>query len=417
MASSKKDYAWNTAGVFAQNAAYPFLVLITTRINGLTESGNFTFALALSYIFFTIGIWGGRTFQTSDVKLFFKQNHYVNARVLLALTMIILALVFCAMSGYSQYELELILMLVACRVVETVSDAMYGVMQINKKLYLSGRSLIYKAVLGLCVFGIVDFMTHNLILSSLGILIVNLTILFIYDLRVANRLAVINISPSGIINDLSILISVMRKTFWVFLVSLLLIMFINIPRYFIYIYKPEELGYFGIVIMSATALSLMSTLTLQPLIVELSKLYRAGKLNYMSLDVRRIVNINIYIGVGALIVIMSFGVKLLNLLFGVSFEGYGQAIIIATIGGIALALTGVYMTILSIMRRFKAQVWVVTTITILLTVFSFYLSSIYNLDIAVYLFSTASIIQLIVIYISYQNILSKEVTHKKAINT
>lgn len=77
----KKDYLWNTIGVLAQNAISPLLLIVVTRLNGVDDSGLFSFAFSLALIFWAIGIWGGRTYQVSDVKHEFTPQSYIFVRI------------------------------------------------------------------------------------------------------------------------------------------------------------------------------------------------------------------------------------------------------------------------------------------------------------------------------------------------
>ena len=63
------------------------------------------------------------------------------------------------MNGYNATKTGLIMILVAFKILESIADSLYGVLQIHRKLYIAGISLTMKAILGFGVFIVVDIVT------------------------------------------------------------------------------------------------------------------------------------------------------------------------------------------------------------------------------------------------------------------
>ena len=57
MQNIKKDYLWNSLGSLLQSAISPVLLIIITRLNGIDDSGLFSFALSLSVVFWAVSLW------------------------------------------------------------------------------------------------------------------------------------------------------------------------------------------------------------------------------------------------------------------------------------------------------------------------------------------------------------------------
>lgn len=65
---SKRIFAWNLVGCIS-NAATSFLMLsFVTRNTNLTEAGYFSIAFATAQLFLTVGKYGVRAYQATDVK-------------------------------------------------------------------------------------------------------------------------------------------------------------------------------------------------------------------------------------------------------------------------------------------------------------------------------------------------------------
>ena len=187
MQSQKKDYIWNSLGSLLQSAISPVLLIVITRLNGIEDSGLFSFALSLSVVFWAISLWGGRTYQASDVKREFCSGGYVAVRFAASLIVAISAVVFCVLNGYNATKTGLIMILVAFKILESIADSLYGVLQIHRKLYIAGISLTMKAILGFGVFIVVDIVTKNVMYGTLAILLVNALIIFLYDVLWVRR--------------------------------------------------------------------------------------------------------------------------------------------------------------------------------------------------------------------------------------
>ena len=112
MQNIKKDYLWNSLGSLLQSAISPVLLIVITRLNGIDDSGLFSFALSLSVVFWAVSLWGGRTYQVSDVKREFSSGGYVAVRFIASLIVAISAVVFCVLNGYNTTKTGLIMILV-----------------------------------------------------------------------------------------------------------------------------------------------------------------------------------------------------------------------------------------------------------------------------------------------------------------
>ena len=182
MRSQKKDYIWNSLGSLLQSAISPILLIVITRLNGIEDSGLFSFAMSISIVFWAVSLWGGRTYQVSDVKREFSSGGYIAVRFVASLVVAISAIVFCILNGYNTIKTGLIMILVGFKILESIADSLYGILQIHGRLYIAGISLTMKSVFGFGIFMLVDILTKNIIYGVLAILLVNLLIIIFYDI-------------------------------------------------------------------------------------------------------------------------------------------------------------------------------------------------------------------------------------------
>ena len=369
MQAQKKDYIWNSIGSFLQSAISPILLIVITRLNGVGDSGLFSFAMSLSVVFWAISLWGGRTYQVSDVKKEFSSGDYIVVRFISSLIVAVFSISFCILSGYDLIKTELIMVLVSFKILESIADSMYGVLQIHNKLYIVGISLTMKSVFGFMLFTLVDILTKNIVYGALSIFIVNIAVVIFYDIPWMKHVESVGLTKKNIMQAGKI----MKKTAEVFVVVFLTMFSLNIPRYFLDKYHYDQIGYFGIMAMPITLLTLFISFVLQPNVVNLSELLKKKKIKEFTKIVSKIDFITFALGI--LFVVSSYliGVWVLNTVFGIDINNFRIDLTIMVIGAVANAFVSIYVNLLIILRRFKGQFYTLLVTNILAVVLSIYL--------------------------------------------
>lgn len=402
MQNIKKDYLWNSLGSLLQSAISPVLLIVITRLNGIDDSGLFSFALSLSVVFWAVSLWGGRTYQVSDVKREFSSGGYVAVRFIASLIVAISAVVFCVLNGYNATKTGLIMILVTLKMLESIADSLYGVLQIHHKLYIAGMSLTMKAMLGFAAFMAVDIVTKNVIYGTLAILLVNVLIIFLYDILWVRRVEVITANKKLLKEYTGQAIAIMKHTSAVFVVMFLTMFSLNIPRYFLDKSHPDQIGYFGIMAMPITLLGLFISFIIQPNVVNLSELLVKGKLKEFARIVSKINHITF--GIGVLSVVLSYlvGVWVLNTIFGININNFQLDLTIMVIGAAANAFVSIYVNLLIIMRRFKGQFYTLLLTDILAVVVSMCLIERLAMLGSVLVFMMISLLQVTLLLVIYK---------------
>lgn len=369
MQAQKKDYIWNSIGSFLQSAISPILLIVITRLNGVGDSGLFSFAMSLSVVFWAISLWGGRTYQVSDVKKDFSSGDYIVVRFISSLIVAVFSISFCVLSGYDLIKTELIMVLVSFKILESIADSMYGVLQIHNKLYIVGISLTMKSVFGFMLFTLVDILTKNIIYGALSIFLVNIAVVIFYDIPWMKHVESVGLTKKNIMQAGKI----MKKTAEVFVVVFLTMFSLNIPRYFLDKYHYDQIGYFGIMAMPITLLTLFISFVLQPNVVNLSELLKKKKIKEFTKIVSKIDFITFTLGI--LFVVSSYliGVWVLNTVFGIDINNFRIDLTIMVIGAVANAFVSIYVNLLIILRRFKGQFYTLLVTNILAVILSVYL--------------------------------------------
>lgn len=404
--NNRKDYVWNTIGVLAQNAISPLLLIIITRLNGVYDSGVFSYAFSVALVFWAFSIWGGRTYQVSDLKNEFTANSYVMARILLGAGVLVASVLFCLVNGYDYSKSAIIVAFVLVKVTESVADAVYGILQIRDKLYITGRSLFIKSLLGIAVFVAVDTGTGSLLLAALSLAVVNILVFLLYDLYFARAVGYrITSISGGTTKYAKESLEIIRRCAPIAAVIFLSMFSLNIPRYFLDMFHIKELGFFGILVMAITVLSLVITFLIQPKIVHLSELFSGSKYRELNRSVRVILSVVVVSGLIGLTAAYFVGVPLLNFVFNLDFTTYKSALLVVIIGAILNGVVSVLMNIFTIIRHFKALFYTLVATNITLVFLSIIFVEMYGLFGAVVLYTCTSFVQALVLIGTYGKVM------------
>ena len=342
----KKDIFWNSLGTGAWSFLSLFLLIIVTRVNGIIDSGLFSFAFALALIMFTIGCYGGRTYQVSDHKDSLTTDNYISLRIYTSLAVILLTGLFVILNGNDWHKSILIFLLVGQRVFDAIADVFYGIVQKKHHLYISGKSLFYKSTLSLIIFLVIDLFTKSLLLSTLSLPIVSLLFILLYDIPQSRKLESFNIKP-----NFTNMLGILKTTFLPFIIIVMGLVFVNLARYFIDIYHPDLQGYFGIIIMPLSLILLLFSFILTPVIMHLSDSYNNQKYHAVRQSVTKITGIVVSVTLPLCILTYFFGVPLLQLLFNVDFSPYIIDLVLVILIGLMVSLASLFTNIAIIARK------------------------------------------------------------------
>lgn len=404
--SQRRDYFWNTVGVFTQNAISPLLLIAVTRINGVYDSGVFSFAFATALIFGIIAVWGGRTYQVSDLKQEFSYHSYVLVRLITGVLVLVGSVIFCFVNGYDFTKTAIILLFVVFKIAESIADVLYGVLQVKGKLFESGISLFAKAALGALAFILTDLVTNSLIWSTVSLISINILIFISYDLSRARKVGYrVPMMMGALEKHISEAVVIIKRCAPIAAVLLLTMFSLNIPRYFLDIHHPSEVGYFGIIAMPITVLALVITFLLQPKIVLLTELFSNQNYDELGHTIRGIIMLILLVGLTGIVTVYYIGIPTLDIIFGLRFEPYLSALIILMVGAMANGIVSIYVNIFTIIRHFKAVFYTLVITNILLTVMSIKVIEQHSIIGAVSLFTIINFVQTIILITAYKRVI------------
>ncbi len=184
----RRNFLWNTFGNILYMGCQFLCGILVVRLAGEVNSGNYNIALAVTNIFVSVASYGMYSFQVSDVENKYSQSTYIASRM----TTCVLATVLCmgytllgatlGENPYSKLQCACILLYQAYRMVESITDVYNAIDQQNERLDIVGKTYAVRGVASLAVFVAVLWVTHDMVLTLLFMVAVNVLLFFFYTL-------------------------------------------------------------------------------------------------------------------------------------------------------------------------------------------------------------------------------------------
>ncbi|MCL1922531.1 MAG: oligosaccharide flippase family protein [Propionibacteriaceae bacterium] len=361
----RSSYLWNMAASIISAAQSVVMLFGVSNILGAEPTGIFSIATAQAFIFWTIGCFGVRRFQASDVNRLFTQREYIWSRVITAGLMVVSAIVFLfyqMMRGtYDSYKLWVIVLMVALRLVDVIDDFFGGYFQQTGRLDIGSRMTTVRFAVTTVVFVGALIATGDLLMSLLitfGVSLGLLGVLVVVALRdydpdrksTAQRTRVVQL---------------LRACFPLFLSTFMLMYINNSPRYGIDAVLDETAqANFGLIYMPVFIIYLLASLIFNPLIYKMSTYWLENQLKAFR---RSVVVVSAIIAGVTLVCVLggvTVGLPILSWMSGLDLSGLTVELGVLLLAGGVIALSTYFTTVLTIMRRQTATAWMLGVVTV-----------------------------------------------------
>jgi O-antigen/teichoic acid export membrane protein len=354
----KRDFIWNTLGSLVGGFAFFILTVFITRINGIHASGAFGFAFSIVAIFSTIAYYGGRNYQVTDVQGEFETGDYVKLRLGMSLIAALALVIFIAANNFNASMILLIIVLMGYRLLDAVSDVLYGVLQIHDRLHQAGKSNFIKSLLSIVGFIAVDYVTHSTLLSSLVFILVFIAGIFLFDISNIHKINPVKIKFFGNWKIKQIALKLLPFALVVFIP----IATTNLAKYFMQLWHPVDQGYFNILIMPLFFLTLLVYFVVAPFLTRMARTLHEQRYGVFKKNINLITLFIVGVGIVLLPIAYFLGPMVLKLIFGLDFKQFTTQLTLIVISGILYTLAIFYSDLLLILRMVKAELIILLAI-------------------------------------------------------
>lgn len=339
--------------------------MIVTRITGLADAGMLTIAFAIGNLMMTVGKFGVRNFQVTDIENKFSFSVYLKTRMFTVLLMIAavfgyLAYAFIALQ-YSPDKIAIIGMICMIYAVEALEDVFWGYYQRRNRMDAGAKMFCVRWLGILIAFPVSLWLSRNLGFTLLICLIVSLTLLglmlgFSYgkicgeeDRKMGQVLRNGSLRETG---------QLLRTVFSLFGITFLSFYVNNAPKYAIDACLSEEIqACYGFVAMPVFVVGLLNTFVYQPTLLPMAVKWENGQ---YRIFIHRVLKQLAVVGTLSVICMAGaymFGIPALSWLYHTELSAYKRELMILMAAGGFLAVSGYLSVVLTIMRRQKDLLW------------------------------------------------------------
>lgn len=327
------------------------MLMVLTRVLGLVDAGIFTIAYANANLFLAIGKYGMRNFQVSDVNGQFTFYEYFLSRIFTVSLMLTVSIIYVVYvgnkNGYSTEKSLVIIWMSLFKAVDAFEDVFHGLYQQKGRLDIAGKAMTLR--LGTTIL---FFLTGLLVLKNLLVVLILVTcftgillVVFIkwsyklFEQVVEKRYSIYNV------------MGIIRICFPLFLGSFLSFYIGNAPKYAIDSVLNDELqACYGFIAMPVFVIGLLNNFIFNPMIYKMSVLWDKGKKNEFLK--KFVIQIVVVIGITLVCIVGAYlvGIPVLSFLYNTDLSLYKNELLILLLGGGFLALSGLLVTVITIIR-------------------------------------------------------------------
>lgn len=355
------------------------MLMILSHTHGLLEAGIFSIANANANLFLTIGKYGVRTFQVSDVNAQFSFAEYRMVRLITSVAMIIISIVYIFYATiYNNYTIEkaaVIFWMCLFRLVDSIEDVYHGLYQRKNRLDIASKAVALRVAITTIIFSvgliILKDLLQTLIVSTL--LTVILFVIFIKWTYGSFRDSEEKIHKKNLVLLLKSCFPLFAGTFLSFYIG-------NAPKYAIDAILTDELqACYGFISMPVFVIGLLNGFIFNPILYDMSVLWNKGKIRRFVL--KTITQTGIVVGITIVCIVGAYliGIPVLSIIYGTNLSPYKSELLILLLGGGFLGLSGLLTAVITIIRYQKSLIWGYAIVSALAYFFSNYIVGQYGM--------------------------------------
>lgn len=365
--SKKSNSLLYTVGMMVFSFSSVLLLLVVTRILGKSEAGIFSIGWAICQQMLTIGLFGTRNVQVSDIDDTFRFSDFFSMKIISILMMLIGSLIYSFLLHLTLLEIKVSFLLSILMSSEAFADVFAGYFQKNDKIGIVGLSYIIRVLMYDLLFIISLFVFRSVTISISIAICVSYLWLLVFDFTLIRR------TENMFCFDLGGLKRVIRSSIAICVSAFLTNYIVNIPKNSIALYLNNTMQtYYNILAMPSFIISLFASVIIVPMYTDIAFL----AYNDMKKFVKKIIKIQ-----GLLIILTAtflvlgelIGVPIINFLYGVDINLYRLEFGILIVSGGFSSLATFYVYIITVFSKSKLLFLVYGLVSILSTLFGNYL--------------------------------------------
>lgn len=353
-----KIFLWNMLGSISTAAISVVLLMVVTRYLSKFDSDIYAFAYSFANMMVVVALFQVRNFQATDISEKYTFTQYFTARLITCLVMIVISIIYIALSNYNFYKSYIIFLVCIYRMTDAFSDLYQGMFQQHERLDIAGKSLTFRNSIIFLIYTSSLLIFENLVLSLQLVCVVSILFIVFYDFRKAIPFKKIETTKILKFTNIKNSFSLLKESFPLFLNGFLIIYIYTQPKYSIEtmtLLHKIPLGsqtIFNILFMPAFVMNLMM-LFFRPHITMMAIAILSGKY-----DEFKTIQLNLfkYLALASVIILIGsglVGIPFLSILYAIKLNNYWVTFMLIMMGGAIGSFATAIDNILTAMRKQK----------------------------------------------------------------
>lgn len=348
--SSNYNFVWNTMAGLVNASEAVILLMVATRTNGLEDAGILTIAFAIGNLMMTIGRYGVRNYQVTDVEEQLPFSAYFTHRICTVLLMESVTGVYliysCFFNDYSAYKCLTILLVCAIYMAESMEDVFWGLYQKNGRIDIGAKIFIGRWGLHLIITSAGLLFTHKLVLSLFWGFLAGALVSILANRNIASEYY------KGKFFQWGGVAHIFYSCFPLFVVAFLTNYVSNAPKYAIDKYMSEtDQACYGYIAMPVFVVMLFGSFVYQPILTDFADEWKEKKMQALRSRILKIVFIVISLTVVCFVGAYLCGIPILSVLYATDLTSYKKELLILMVAGGGLGLVTFESTLLTVIRK------------------------------------------------------------------
>ncbi len=395
------NVSWTLTGNVIYAACQWGMLVVLAKLGSPEMVGRFAFALAVTAPVFMLTNLQLRAVQATDMTNRFAFADYLALRILctgLALS-IVAGLAYISRSSFAIAAVIVVVGL--AKGFESISDAVYGLVQRHERMDLIARSMMLKGLISIAAFTLAIALTGKLVLGAAALAAAWCAVLLTYDFGLARRFAGIGrLAESRPAFVPRVPVRTLLRLIWLSLplgVTMMLgSLNTNVPRYFIeHFAGTRALGFFAAIAYLMVAGNLVINAVGQSASPRLAFRFASGDVSAFRALLLKLCGVAAVPGGVGILIAMLAGKPVLRLLYRPDYGNYSGVFTLLMIAGAITYVASILGYAMTAARIFKPQPLLLAGVILLLVFACYFWIPAYGLNGAAFVLILAAATQLV----------------------
>lgn len=352
--SLKENTLWYTMGTMCSSATSFLLMIYVTRILGVDEAGVFSISYSVGQLMLSIGWFGTRQFQVSDINEEFKFSDYFSLKIFMTIIMMVGCLIYSVFLHFNTYKMLVTFLYCLFLICDVFADLFSARFQQVDKLFLSGMSYIIR-ILGYNLVILVSLLCFkNLIVAIVLAMIYSALELTFFDLQLIKRISQIKMEF-----HLDKIIQLIKNCFPLFISSFLTTFIVNVPKNAIELnFDSSVQTYYNIIFMPSYIINLFCMFIFVPLYTSIANTWLNSTKDKFINTVVKLMIFDVLLSLIVFAGCYFLGIPLLELVYGVDLQSVKPSFLILIIAGCFTSMNSILSYIFTVVRRQRFMIYI-----------------------------------------------------------